>query len=90
MTTRSHDLDGTPGSLAGDLSVPLGPSSGRSAVVIPFPSRVAAASMAWVEESSDDQWEDLGTLAVSLVADWQLPRLLVFAQVLAGGHQDLL
>lgn len=49
--------------------------------IIQFKPRVAAASV-WLEEGSEDQWEDLGTLAVTLVADWQLPRLLVFAQAL--------
>jgi|UniRef100_A0A6H1Z9V0 hypothetical protein len=78
MTIRTHIDDEEDGALAG-----VSTSSSRSAWadtsnVIPFKPRVAAASV-WLEEGSEDQWEDLGTLAVSLVADWSLPRLLVFS-----------
>lgn len=85
--TRSLDNRGETEALAGAEVSPLGPPSGRSADILPFKPRVAAASV-WLEEGSEDQWEDLGTLAVSLVADWQLPRLLVFSAPDAGEEEQ--
>ena len=86
MTTRSHEIDGTPGSLAGDLSVPLGPPSGRSATILFFPRPVAAASMAGGEEEADC-WESVGLLAVRMVGQWSLPFLHVEVAPGPGGGE---
>lgn len=75
-----------------------GPSSLSAAsagsVVIPFPApQTAAMEWAWEEEAGefDDTFESIGSLAVRLVASWQLPRLVVFvAADPEGGEPDRL
>ena len=80
MTTRSHEINETPGSLAGDLGVSLARRSGQTADILIFQPRTAAASWALEDaiEPLDEDVFDLGSIAVRLVADWSLPRLQVF------------
>jgi len=86
MTTRSHDINGTPGSLAGDLSVPLARRSGQIAEIIPFPTPLPPP---WLGDAGepmdlDDDVYPIGFLAVKLTASWSLPRLQVLVQVQDG------
>jgi hypothetical protein len=93
MTTRSHEINETPGSLAGDLSVSLARRSGQTADILIFQPRTAAASWALEDaiEPLDEDVFDLGSIAVRLVADWSLPRLQVFvAADPEGGEPDRL
>lgn len=80
MTTWSLDKPGSTEDPARSVVVdPAGPPSGRSAEIIPFPRRVAAASMAWDQEADEDHWEPVGLLAVRLVGDFVRPRILVWS-----------
>lgn len=65
--------------------------AGQSAEIIQFIPRNAAAE--WDDEAGefDDTFESIGSLAVRLVASWQLPRLVVFvAADPEGGEPDRL
>lgn len=55
-------------------------SAAPAGTVIKFQARTAAASMALEDASSLDTFESLGELAVRLVADWSLPRLVCWRQ----------
>lgn len=93
MTTRSLDNRGETEALAGAEASPLGPPSGRSAEILPFPSRNAAAYDAWEIEASslDEDVFQIGELAVRLVGNFDLPRLVVFvAADPEGGEPDRL
>ena len=94
MTTRSLDNRGETHALAGAEVSPPGPPSGRSAEIIPFPApQTAAMEWAWEKGAGefDDTFESIGSLAVRLVASWQLPRLVVFvAADPEGGEPDRL
>lgn len=69
-------------------------TAGPTAEIIPFPApQTAAMEWAWEEEAGefDDTFESIGSLAVRLVASWQLPRLVVFvAADPEGGESDRL
>lgn len=86
-THFTKDRDDGVSVLAGiDSPSSLGPPSGRSAVIIPFPSLTAAAD--WFGEDAGELDEDvfpLGSLAVKLVGNFNLPRLLVVRQDLGAG-----
>jgi hypothetical protein len=65
--------------------------AGQTAEIIQFIPRNAAAE--WDDEAGefDDTYESIGSLAVRLVASWQLPRLVVFvAADPEGGEPDRL
>jgi len=82
MTTRSLDNRGETEALAGAADSPLGPPSGRSAKLIPFPAPLPPP---WAGEDEDAGcWESIGVLAVRLVADFKRPRILVWSQAGAG------
>lgn len=84
MTTRSLDNRGETEALAGAEASPLGPPSGRSAEIIPFPARNAAA-YGLGEDDDADCWEGVGIVAVRLIGNFPLPRLLVVRQDLGAG-----
>lgn len=69
------------GELAPSSRRPAGEARGTVVIKFPFQGPVAAASMA-LEDASDpvEGFESIGSLAVRLVADWSLPRLLVLVQ----------
>jgi hypothetical protein len=78
MTTRSLDNRGETEALAGAEASPLGPPSGRSAEIIPFPT---LSPPPWAGEDEDaDCWESVGILAVRLLGNFNLPKLLVMRQ----------
>jgi len=77
--TRSLDNRGETEALAGAADSPLGPPSGRSATVIPFPVPSAAASWDAGESELDEDVFPLGSLAVRMVADFKRPRILVWS-----------
>jgi hypothetical protein len=65
--------------------------AGQTAEIIQFIPRNAAAE--WDDDAGefDDTFESIGSLAVRLVASWQLPRLVVFvAADPEGGEPDRL
>jgi len=76
MTTRSLDNHGETEALAGAEASPSGPPSGRSAKVIPFRPRIAAASL-WSDEEADDCWEQVGLPAIRIVGNFDYPRIHV-------------
>lgn len=87
MHRSTHIDDETSGSLAGlpGVSSPAR-RAGLTAEIIPFPSLTAAAD--WFGEDAGELDEDvfpLGSLAVKLVGNFNLPRLLVVRQDLGAG-----
>ena len=86
MTTRSLDNSGSTQDLAGSVKVdPVGPPSGRSAKLIPFPAPLPPP---WAGEDEDAGcWESIGVLAVRMVADFKRPRILVWSAPDAGEDQ---
>ena len=75
--TRSLDNRGETEALAGAADSPLGPPSGRSAKLIPFPAPLPPP---WAGEDEDAGcWESIGVLAVRMVADFKRPRILVWS-----------
>jgi|GEM_PF-4192464 len=87
MTTRSLDNSGSTQDLAGSVKVdPVGPPSGRSAVILSFPVPSAAASWDLGESELEEDVFPLGSLAVRLVADFKRPRILVWSQ--APGSEE--
>lgn len=86
MNRRTHIDDGEKASLAGVAASPSRSTAGPTAVIIPFPSLTAAAD--WFGEDAGELDEDvfpLGSLAVKLVGNFNLPRLLVVRQDLGAG-----
>ena len=78
MTTRSLDLDGETSDLAGSSVPPLGPPSGRSAVILPFRKAMPAAFAGFEDEQADlDCWEPIGLLAVRVTGQFAKPRIHV-------------
>jgi len=88
MTTRSLDNSGSTQDLAGSVKVdPVGPPSGRSAVILSFPVPSAAASWDLGESELDEDVFPLGSLAVRLVGQFERPRILVWQS--PEGREDL-
>lgn len=86
MTTRSLDNRGETEALACAEDSPLGPPSGRSAVILTFPTRSsAAASEGWGEDEADDCFEQVGLVAVRMMARWSLP--FIHCEVQSPGTQ---
>lgn len=92
MTYRStHIDDDERDALAGVSASSSARRSGQTAEIIQFIPRNAAAE--WDDDAGefDDTFESIGSLAVRLVASWQLPRLVVFvAADPEGGEPDRL
>lgn len=85
MTIQSTHIGGgeTP-SLAGlDEVSPSVAASPRDCVIIPFPTPLPPP---WLgEDEADDCFEQVGLVAVRMLARWSLPRVLVFSQ--ASGRE---
>lgn len=63
-----------------DRSSTSAASAGAVILLFPFPPRTAAAEWAWEEEaSSSDLPPSIGELAVRIVGNLNMPRLVVFA-----------
>lgn len=76
--TRGLDKPGSTADLPGSYEAdPVGPPSGRSAIILPFRSRTAAASWDLEEEADDDCWESVGLHAVRIVGNFDRPRIHV-------------
>lgn len=84
MSNRNiHIEDGEALAFGRGLASPSAQAPAAGSHVIPFflQGPVAAASMA-LEDASSSDWDvppTIGELAVRLVADWSLPRLVVMA-----------
>lgn len=62
------------------LAVPSSAQPRRGdAQILQFQARSAAASLALEDATSPSTFESVGEVAVRLVADWSLPRLVVMA-----------
>jgi hypothetical protein len=92
MTNRSTHSQEDEALAFGEASAPSSiRSAARADNVIQFIPRNAAAE--WDDDAGefDDTFESIGSLAVRLVASWQLPRLVVFvAADPEGGEPDRL
>lgn len=81
MTFRSTHIEDDGAEILAGTEAPSSPGrrAGHTAEIIPFPSLTAAAD--WLGESEDaDCWESIGVLAVKLVGNFTLPKLLVVRQ----------
>lgn len=75
MTTRSHIEDGESEAF-GDVSPsPVARRAGQTSNVIPFPTPLPPP---WLGDGeADDCFEQVGLVAVRMLARWSLPRIVV-------------
>jgi hypothetical protein len=70
-----------------EVGTPLSPArrAGQTEIIqFPFQGPVAAASMALEDAMEPDTFESLGSIAVRIVADWNLPRIRVVMTATGG------
>ena len=81
MNQIIHIEDGEAVSLAGVSASPSAQASAAGSTVIQFPFQAVSAALVGLDATEpDDCFESLGSVAVRLVGQWKLPRLLVLAR----------